>query len=44
WFNRFRKLLVRYEKLDRSYIALVMLAAAIIVFRMVPGDVNIIHG
>jgi hypothetical protein len=42
WFNRFRKLLVRYEKLDRSYIALVMLAAAIIVFRMVPGDVNII--
>jgi hypothetical protein len=35
---------VRYEKLDRSYIALVMLAAAIIVFRMVPGDVNIIHG
>ena len=22
WFNRFRKLLVRYEKLDRSFMAL----------------------
>lgn len=44
WFNRFRKLLVRYEKLDRSYIALVMLAAAIIAFRKVPGEINIIHG
>jgi IS5 family transposase len=29
WFNRFRKLLVRYEKLDRSFLALNHLAAAI---------------
>jgi hypothetical protein len=33
WFTRFRKLLVRYEKTDRSYLALTMLAAAIICFR-----------
>lgn len=33
WFNRFRKLLVRYEKLDRSFIALNHLAASIIAFR-----------
>lgn len=44
WFNRFRKLLVRYEKLERSYLALHHLAAAIIVFRKVPMKVNIIYG
>ncbi len=33
WFNRFRKLLVRYEKLDRSFLALNHLAASIIAFR-----------
>ena len=33
WFNRFRKLLVRFEKLHESYLALVHLAAAIICFR-----------
>lgn len=33
WFNRFRKLLVRYEKLNETYQALVHLAAAIIAFR-----------
>jgi IS5 family transposase len=44
WFNRFRKLLVRYEKLERSCIALHHLAAAIIVFRKVPVRVNIIYG
>ncbi len=33
WFNRFRKLLVRYEKLERSFVALNHLAAAIIAFR-----------
>lgn len=44
WFNRFRKLLVRYEKLERSFVALNHLAAAIIVFRKVPMDVNIIYG
>ncbi len=44
WFNRFRKLLVRYEKTHRSYFALHMLAAAIICFRKVPAKVNIIYG
>lgn len=44
WFNRFRKLLVRYEKLERSFLALNHLAAAIIVFRKVPHKVNIIYG
>lgn len=44
WFNRFRKLLVRYEKLHRSFMALNHLAAAIIAFRKVPLAVNIIYG
>ena len=44
WFNRFRKLLVRYEKLERSFVALNHLAAAIIAFRKVPLNVNIIYG
>ncbi len=44
WFNRFRKLLVRYEKLERSFLALNHLAAAIIAFRKVPAKVNIIYG
>lgn len=44
WFNRFRKLLVRYEKLQRSFVALNHLAAAIIAFRKVPLCVNIIYG
>lgn len=33
WFNRFRKILVRYEKLADSYLALLHMAAAIITFR-----------
>jgi transposase len=44
WFNRFRKLLVRYEKLDRSFLGLNHLAAAIIAFRKIPLAVNIIYG
>jgi IS5 family transposase len=44
WFNRFRKLLVRYEKLERGFMALNHLAAAIIAFRKVPTRVNIIYG
>jgi transposase len=44
WFNRFRKLLVRYEKLERSFLALNHLAAAIIAFRKIKLDVNIIYG
>jgi len=44
WFNRFRKLLVRYEKLERSFLALNHLAAAIIAFRKVSLKINIIYG
>jgi putative transposase len=33
WFNRFRKILVRYEKLADSYMALLHMAAAIIAYR-----------
>ena len=44
WFNRFRKLLVRYEKLHRSFIALNHIAAAINAFRKVPLKINIIYG
>jgi transposase len=44
WFTRFRKLLVRFEKMHRSYLALSMLAAAIITFRRVRAKINIIYG
>lgn len=44
WFNRFRKLLVRYEKLERSFLALNQLAAGIIAFRKVRLTINIIYG
>jgi putative transposase len=40
WMNRFRKILVRFEKTDRSYLALVHLACAIITWR----KVGIIYG
>jgi len=35
---------VRYEKLERSFVALNHLAAAIIAFRKVPARINIIYG
>jgi transposase len=44
WFNRFCKRLVRYEKTDRSYMALVMIACSIIALRRVSGEMNIIYG
>jgi hypothetical protein len=44
WFNRFRKLLVRYENLERSFLALNHLAALIIAFRKIKLDVDIICG
>jgi transposase len=44
WFNRFRKLLVRYEKLDRSFLALNHLVASIIAFRKIKLSINIIYG
>lgn len=40
WFTRFRKLLVRYEKTHRSYLALNLLAAGIICFRKVPAKLR----
>ncbi len=40
WFNRFRKILVRYEKLKDTYLALLHLAAAIIAYQ----KVGIIYG
>jgi transposase len=40
WFNRFRKILVRYEKLSDTYMALLHMAAAIITFR----KVGVIYG
>ena len=44
WFNRFCKLLVRYEKLERSFLGLNHLAAAIIAFRKIKLTINIIYG
>lgn len=44
WFNRFRKLLVRYEKLEHTFLALNHLAAAIIALRKIHLPVNIIYG
>ena len=40
WLNRFRKLTIRYEKLDVTHMALIHLAAAIIALR----KVGIIYG
>ena len=40
WMNRFRKILVRFEKSDRGYLALVHLAYAIITWR----KVGVIYG
>ncbi len=34
WFNRFRKLLIRWEKKPENYLALVHFAAVIIAFRL----------
>jgi putative transposase len=33
WFNRFRRLLIRWEKKGRNYLALVQLAAVLIIYR-----------
>ncbi len=44
WLNRFRKLLVRYEKLEHTFLALNHLAAAIIARRKIHLPVNIIYG
>jgi putative transposase len=35
WHNRFRKLLVRYEKKSENYLALVSLACCIIIYRRI---------
>jgi transposase len=45
WLNRFRKLLVRYEKKVRNYRGLVELACAIIVWRnLIPVHPGLILG
>lgn len=46
WFNRFKKSLVRYEKTHRSYLGLLMSAAAITVLRKIKRENrgNIIYG
>jgi len=40
WLNRFRKIIIRYEKTDASYIALLHLACAIIAWR----KIGVIYG
>ncbi len=46
WFTRFRKLLVRYEKKAKNFLALHHLAATIITLRKIklPNGFNIIYG
>lgn len=44
WFNRFRKLHVRHEKLEHTFLALNHLASTIIAFRKIRLPVNIIYG
>ena len=43
-FNRFLKLLVRYEKLDRTFLAINHWAASISAFRKIKLSINIICG
>lgn len=43
-FNHFRKLLMRYEKLERSFLALIHFAAGFIAFCKVRLTINIIYG
>ncbi|MBZ0226778.1 MAG: IS5 family transposase [Comamonas sp.] len=44
WFNRFRKLLARCEKLEHTFLALNHLGAAVIALRKTSLPVNIIYG
>lgn len=44
WFGRFRKLLVRYEKLERSFVALNHIGTAIIEFPKVKLAVELVYG
>lgn len=37
WLNRFRKILVRFEKLEVSYVGLLQLACAMVCFRKAGG-------
>jgi putative transposase len=37
WFNRFRKLLIRWEKKPQNYLALVYFAAALLIWRRLLG-------
>jgi IS5 family transposase len=44
WFNRFHKLLVRYEKLDSSFLSLNHLGAFIMALRKIKSEQNNIYG
>lgn len=44
WFNRFRKLLARCEKLEHTFLALNHLGAGVIALRKTSLPVNIIYG
>jgi putative transposase len=45
WLNRFRKLLVRYEKKDGNYLALLHFACAVIIWRqIIPVHPGLIPG
>ena len=44
WFNRFRESLMRYEKLEHTFLALNHLTAAIIALRKIMLPVDIIYG
>ena len=45
WLNRFRKLLIRYEKKDVNYLALLQFACAIIIWRqIIPVHPGLIPG
>ena len=44
WFNRFRKLLVRFEKLQHICLDLNHLAATIVALHQIDFPINIIDG
>lgn len=43
WLNRFRKIVIKYEKKSKNYLALLHLAASIICYRKIGGG-EIIYG
>jgi transposase len=43
WFHRFRKLLVRYEKLEHTFLAFNHLAAASMALRKINLPIDIVY-